>query len=108
MRRSTTRQWVRGGNSSKIVLTPGRVAPSKKRKASSDAPPEVMTKWVRVVSHTINLEEELEAVSGLLERIRDEAVEVEQRVRAMESCVWDTEGWVWDLRRRVREAHQKM
>ena len=58
--------------------------------------------------NTIDLEEELEAASGLLEKIQDEAVEAEQRVRAVESCVRDAEGWVRDLRRRVREAHQKM
>ena len=72
------------------------------------APPEVTAKQVRVVPNAIDLEEELEAASGLLEKIWDEAVEAEQQVRAVESCVWDAEGWVWDLRRRVREAHQKM
>jgi len=66
MRRSAKRQRERGGSSSEKVLTPGRVAPSKKRKASSGAPPEVTVKWVQMVPNAIDLEEELEAVSGLL------------------------------------------
>jgi len=75
MRRSAKRQRVRGGSSSENVLTPRRAAPSKKRKASSGAPPEATAKRVQVVPNTIDLEEELEAASGLLKKIQDEAVE---------------------------------
>ena len=61
-------------------------------------------KRVRTVPITIDFEEELCIVSNILEAIRDEAVEAEQQVRAVETQIQDAEGWVQDLRRRVRES----
>ena len=66
----------------------------QKRKADPSTPK--AEKWVQVamVMATVDLEEELAEASWLLEGVWDEAVEAEQRVRAVEACVRDVEGWV--------------
>jgi len=61
-------------------------------------------KRVRTAPIPIDFKEELCIVSNILEAIRDQAVEAEQRVRAVETWIRDVEGWVRDLRRRVRES----
>ena len=54
----------------------------------------------------INFEEELEHASVLLEEVRDEAVAVVERAQVVEARLRDLDGWVRDLRKRVK-ASQK-
>ena len=53
-----------------------------------------MTKWVRIAQGPIDFEEELEHASVLLEEVRDEAVAVAERARAVDACLRDLDGWV--------------
>jgi hypothetical protein len=73
----------------------------RKRKAEPSTPK--AEKRVRVAAASIDLEEELAVASRLLEGVRDEAVEAEKRVRAVEVRIRDVEGWVRDLRKQVKE-----
>src|SRR6266481_6314805 len=57
----------------------------RKRKADPSTPK--AEKRVRMAMATVDLEEELAEVSRLLEGVRDEAVEAERWVRAVEACV---------------------
>ena len=61
-------------------------------------------KRVRMATAMVDWEEELAEASRLLEGVRDEAVEAEQRVRAVEAHIQDVEGWVRDLRKQVKEG----
>ena len=65
-----------------------------------------MTKWVRIAQGPIDFEEELEHASVLLEDVQDEAVAVAERARAVDAHLRDLDGWVRDLRKRVK-ANQK-
>ena len=62
--------------------------------------PTVM-KQVRIGHRLIDLEEKLEHTSCLLEEVHDEAVAVLEQVWAVDACLWDLDGWVCDLRKRV-------
>ena len=53
-----------------------------------------MTKRVRITQGPIDFEEELEHASVLLEEVRDEAVAVAERARAVDACLRDLDGWV--------------
>jgi len=62
-------------------------------------------KRVQTAPIPIDFEEELGITSNILEAIRDQVVEAEQQVRAVETRIQDAEGWVQDLRRRgVQES----
>src|SRR6266481_316401 len=74
------------------------------QKCKADLSTPKAKKLVRVATATVDLEEELAEASRLLEGVWDEAVEAEQRVRAVEARVRDVEGWVQDLRKRVKEG----
>ena len=65
-----------------------------------------MTKWVQIAHGPIDFEEELEHASVLLEEVRDEAVAVAERARVVDARLRDLDGWVQDLRKRVK-ASQK-
>ena len=73
-----------------------------KRKAPEVIP--VVTKWVRIAQGPIDFEEELEHASVLLEEVRDEAVAVAERARAVAARLRDLDGWVRDLRKRVKTS----
>ena len=53
-----------------------------------------MTKWVRIAEGPIDFEEELEHTSVLLEEVRDKAVAVAERVRAVDAHLRDLDRWV--------------
>ena len=61
-----------------------------------------VTKQVQIAHGLIDLKEELEHTSCLLEEVRDEAVAVSEQVRAVDACLWDLDGWVRDLRKWVK------
>ena len=65
-----------------------------------------MTKQVRITRGPINLEEELEHTSVLLEEVRDEAVVVAERVRVVDARLQDLDGWVPDLRKWVKVSRK--
>ena len=75
-----------------------------KQKAPEFIP--VVTKWVRIAQGPIDFEEELEHASVLLEEVQDEAVVVAERPQAVDTRLRDLDGWVRDLRKRVK-ASQK-
>ena len=75
-----------------------------KRKALEVIP--VMTKRVRIAQGPIDFEEELEHASVLLEEVRDEAVAVAERARAVDARLQDLDGWVRDLRKRVKASRK--
>ena len=66
----------------------------------------VVTKWVRIAQGPIDFEEELEHASVLLEDVRDEAVAVAERARAVDAHLRDLDGWVRDLRKRVKASRK--
>ena len=53
-----------------------------------------MTKWVQIAQGPIDFEEELEHTSVLLEDVRDEAVVIAERARAVDARLRDLDGWV--------------
>ena len=61
-----------------------------------------MTKRVRIAQGPIDFEDELEHASVLLEEVRDEAVAVAERARAVDARLQDLDGWVRDLRKQVK------
>ena len=63
-------------------------------------------KWVQIITGAIDLEEELEHASYLLEEVQDEAVAVSERVRVVDARLHDLDGWVHDLRKRVKAARK--
>ena len=63
-----------------------------------------MTKQVRIAQGPIDFEEELEHASVLLEEVRDEAVAALERARAVDAHLRDLDGWVHDLRKRVKAS----
>ena len=65
-----------------------------------------MTKRVRIAQGPIDFEEELEHASVLLEEVRDEAVAVAERVRAVDARLQDLDGWVRDLQKRVKASRK--
>ena len=65
-----------------------------------------MTKWVRIAQGPIDFEEELEHASVLLEEVRDEAVAVAERAWAVDARLQDLDGWVRDLRKRVKASRK--
>ena len=75
-----------------------------KRKAPEVIP--VVTKRVRIAQGPIDFEEELEHASVLLEEVRDEAVVVVERARAVDARLQDLDGWVRDLRKRVKASRR--
>ena len=75
-----------------------------KRKAPEVIP--VVTKRVRITQGPIDFEEELEHASVLLEEVRDEAVAVAERARAVDARLQDLDGWVQDLRKRVKVSRK--
>ena len=64
----------------------------------------VVTKRVRIAQGPIDIKEELEHASVLLEEVRDEAVAVSERARAVDARLWDLDSWVRDLRKRVKAS----
>ena len=75
-----------------------------KRKAPEVIP--VVTKQVRIAQGPIDFEEELEHASVLLEEVRDEAVAVVERARAVDARLRDLDGWVRDLWKRVKASRK--
>ena len=65
-----------------------------------------MTKQVQIAHGPIDFKEELEHASVLLEEVWDEAVAVVERAQAVDARLQDLDGWVRDLRKRVK-ASQK-
>ena len=65
-----------------------------------------MTKQVQIAQGPIDFEEELEHASVLLEEVRDEAVAVVERAWAVDACLRDLDGWVRDLRKRVKVSRK--
>ena len=65
-----------------------------------------MTKRVRITQGPIDFEEELEHASVLLEDVRDKAVAVVERVRAVDARLRDLDGWVRDLRKQVKASRK--
>ena len=65
-----------------------------------------VVKRVRIAHGPIDLEEELEHASCLLEEVRDEAVAVAERVWAVDVRLWDLDGWVRDLRKQVKAGRK--
>ena len=63
-----------------------------------------MTKRVQIAQGPIDFEEELEHASVLLEEVQDEAVAVAERARAVDAHLRDLDGWVRDLRKRVKAS----
>ena len=64
----------------------------------------VVTKRVRIAQGPIDFEEELEHASVLLEEVRDKAVVVAERARAVDARLRDLDRWVQDLRKRVKAS----
>ena len=62
----------------------------------------MVVKRVRIAHGLIDLEEELEHASCLLEEVCDEAVAVAERGRAVDARLRDLDGWVHDLRKWVK------
>ena len=65
-----------------------------------------MTRWVRIAHGPIDFKEELEHASVLLEEVRDKAVAVAEQVRAVDAHPGDLDGWVRDLRKRVKASRK--
>ena len=65
-----------------------------------------MTKRVRIAQGPIDFEEELELASVLLEDVRDKAVAVAERAQAVDTRLRDLDGWVQDLRKRVKASRK--
>ena len=65
-----------------------------------------VVKRVRITHGLIDLEEELEHASCLLEEVRDEAVAVSERARAVDARLWDLDGWVRNLRKWVKAGRK--
>ena len=66
----------------------------------------VVNKRVRIAHHPIDFEEELEHASVLLEEVQDEAVAVAEQVRVVDARLRDLDGWVRDLRKRVKASRK--
>ena len=64
----------------------------------------VMTKWVRIAQGPIDFKEELEHASVLLEEVRNEAVAVSEQAQVVDARLRDLDGWVRDLRKRVKAS----
>ena len=62
----------------------------------------MVVKRVRITHGLIDLEEELEHASCLLEEVCNEAVAVAERVWAVDACLRDLDSWVRNLRKRVK------
>ena len=65
-----------------------------------------VVKRVRITHGLIDLEEELEHASCLLEEVCDEAVAVSEWVRVVDVRLRDLDGWVRDLRKRVKAGRK--
>ena len=61
-----------------------------------------VVKRVRITHGLIDLEEELEHASCLLEEVCDEAVAMAEQVQVVDTRLWDLDGWVHDLRKWVK------
>ena len=72
----------------------------QKHKAEVMVP--MMVKCIRVASGPIDLEEELQQVSYLLDKVQNEVVAMAEWARAVDVCLLDVEGWVWELRKRAK------
>ena len=66
----------------------------------------VVTKWVRIAHGLIDFKEELEHASVLLEEVCDEVVVVSERAWAVDARLRDLDGWVHDLRKRVKASRK--
>ena len=66
----------------------------------------MVTKQVQIAHSLIDLEEELEHASYLLEEVQDEAVAVSEQVRVGDAHLRDLGGWVHDLRKRVKAGRK--
>ena len=64
----------------------------------------VVTKWVRIAHGPIDFEEELEHASVLLEEVRDEVAAVSEQAQVVDARLRDLDGWVRDLRKRVKAS----
>ena len=65
-----------------------------------------LTKQVRIAHGPIDLEEELEHASCLLEEVCDEAVVVVEWVRVVDTHLRDLDGWVHNLRKQVKAGRK--
>ena len=61
----------------------------------------MVTKWVRTAHGLIDFEE-LEHASILLKEVWDEAMVVSEWAQVVDACLQDLDGWVRDLRKRVK------
>ena len=66
----------------------------------------MVMKRVRIAHGLIDPEEELEHASYLLEEVRDEAVVVSEWAQVVDAHLWDLDGWVRDLRKRVKAGRK--
>ena len=83
---------------------PGPAVQDQKQKAAGLAP--TMTKWVRIANGLVDMEEELEHASCLLEAVQDEAVAVSEQVQAVNVHLQDLDSWVQDLRKQVKAGRK--
>ena len=65
-----------------------------------------MTKQVQIAQGPIDFKEELEHASVLLEEVQDEAVAVAERAWAVDARLQELDGWVRDLRKRVKVSRK--
>ena len=65
-----------------------------------------VVKQVRIAHGLIDLEEELEHASCLLEEVRNEAVAVSEWAWAVDMCLRDLDGWVHNLRKWVKAGRK--
>ena len=63
-------------------------------------------KQVQIAHGPIDLKEELEHASCLLEEVRDEAVTVSEWALAVDVRLQDLDGWVCDLRKQVKAGRK--
>ena len=66
----------------------------------------MVVKRVRIAHGPIDLEEELEHASCLLEEVCDEAVAVVEQAQAVDACLRDLDSWVCDLRKQVKAGRK--
>ena len=66
----------------------------------------MVVKRVRIAHGLIDLEEELEHASCLLEEVCDEAVAMAEQVQVVDTRLWDLDGWVRDLRKWVKAGRK--
>ena len=66
----------------------------------------VITKWVWIAHGPIDFKQELEHTSVHLEEVHDEAVAVSERVWAVDAHLQDLDGWVRNLRKRMKAGRK--